>query len=115
MNRWILTEDIKRKWKPYIKEFIDKMSALTIEDVENMSNDEFTIELSDTELRPYTLLELMKEFGYDNADFDDNGWELDYWITIEKSDKAIPSGCEVLCIHGCGMTFELNLSVKQFM
>lgn len=115
MNRWTLTEEVKEKYKPIIQEFLNKMESLTGEQIESMDNDEFCLELSDTELRPYTLLELMKEFGYGDENFDDNGWELDFWIDITKSEGSYPSTSERLCIHGCGMTFELNLSVKEFM
>lgn len=114
MNRWQLTDEIKEKYRPIIQKFLDRMENLTTDEIEQMDNEEFCLELSDTELRPYTLLELMKEFGYGNEEFDDNGWELDFWIDISK-DGAYPSTSERLCIHGCGMTFELNLSVREFM
>lgn len=116
-NRWKLSNEMKEKCLPIVKGFIDKMEALTPEQIENMSNEEFKIELSDTGLRPYTLLELMGELGYDKdgAKFDDNGWELDFWISINKKGVYFPSSCERMCIHGCGMTFELNLSVSEFM
>lgn len=114
MNRWRLSEDIKEKYKPIIQEFLTKMENLTYDEIENMDNEEFCLKLSDTELSPYTLLELMREFEYENEEFKDNGWELNFWITISKN-TSYPSTCEELCIHGCGMTFELNLSVKEFM
>lgn len=90
------------------------MESLTCEQIETMDNEEFCLKLSDTELHPYTLLNLMKEFGYGDEEFDNNGWELDFWINISKGG-SYPSTCENLCIHGCGMTFELNLSIKEFM
>ncbi len=115
MNRWQLTDEVKNKYKPIIKEFLDKMKSLTVDEIEQMDNEEFTLCLSDTELRPYTLLELLKEFGYGDEEFDDNGWELDFWIRIQNDKETYDSTCEKLCIHGCGMTFELNLSVSEFM
>jgi hypothetical protein len=115
MNRWILSDEVKEKYKPIIQQWLNKMEKLTKDEIDKMDNKEFCIELSDTELRPYTLLELMHELKYGEDEFDDNGWELDFWINIVKKGKYYPSGCEKLCIHGCGMTFELNLSVKEFM
>lgn len=114
MNRWELTDKVKEKYKPIIQEFLNKMENLTCKEIEKMDNEEFCLNLSDTELRPYTLLQLMKEFEYGNEKFDDNGWELDFWIDISKN-SSFESTSERLCIHGCGMTFELNLSVKEFM
>jgi hypothetical protein len=90
------------------------MENLSGDEIEYMDNEKFCLKLSDTELSPYTLLELMREFGYGDEEFDNNEWELDFWINISK-DGSYPSTCENLCIHGCGMTFELNLSVKEFM
>jgi len=115
-NRWVLTDEVREKYKPIVAEFMNKIWSATAEDVESWDNDEATLKLSDTELRPYTLLTLMQEeFGYSREDFDDNGWELDYWITLEKSGESCPSQAEIMCIHGCGMTFELNLSIKEWM
>ncbi len=114
MNRWQLTNEVKEKFKPIVQGFLNKMENLTADEIEKMDNKEFWLKLSDTELRPYTLLELLREFGYGDEEFDYNGWELDFWINVSK-EGSYPSTCEDLCIHGCGMTFELNLSVKEFM
>ena len=84
------------------------------EDTDAMGNEEFVLDLSDTKLRPFTLLELLKDFGYNKESMDNNGWELDFWINIRKAG-SFPSTSQSLCIHGCGMTFELMLSVKEFM
>lgn len=114
VNRWKLAKDVKEKYKPIVQEFLTKMENIKSEEIEDMNGDEFTLELSDTKLNPNTLLELMREFGYGNEEFDNNGWELDYWINIRKSGRY-DSTSERLCIHGCGMTFELSLSVSEFM
>ena len=112
MNRWKLTEEIKEKYKPIIEEFLDKIDNMTDEEVENSDNEIFTIDLSDTELRPCTLQELMKEFEYDDSEFDDNGWEMDFWITMNRSYDKLT---DTICINGCGMTFELKLTIDGFM
>lgn len=115
MNRWELSKEVKEEYKPIIKDFLKKMEKLTNDEIGNMEKENFTLHLSDTKLRPHTLLELMREFGYGDEEFDSNGWELDFWIRIKKEGKSYPSTCENLCIHGCGMTFELNLSVDEFI
>lgn len=115
MNRWELTDEVKKKYKPVVEEWLNRMESLTVNQIEKMDNEEFCLKLSDTELRPYTLLKLLEEFGYGDEEFDDNGWELDFWIRIKREDKAFESTCEKLCIHGCGMTFELNLTIDEFM
>lgn len=111
MNRWTLTEEVKKKYKPIIEEFLNKIENMSDEEIENSENEVFSIDLSDTELRPYTLQELMKEFGYDDSEFDDNGWELDFWINMTRKGNKLT---DKICISGCGMTFELNLTIDGF-
>lgn len=50
MNRWELTDEVRTKFKPIIQNFLNKMESLTIEQIENMDNKEFCLNLSDTEL-----------------------------------------------------------------
>ena len=114
MNRWTLTDDVKEEYYEVVENFLNKLESLTTEQIENMDNDEFTIDLSDTKLRPYTLLELMREFGFGDAEFDDNGWELDYWIRISR-EGSNNNTTSSMYIHGTGMTFELNLTSAEFM
>ena len=114
INRWELTSEVKEKYTPIVREFLNKLDNMTIEKIEKADNSEFTLDLSDTELRPYTLLELMKTLGYGDEEFEDNGWELDFWIYI-SNNEAKSQLTEELCIRGCGMTFELNLSHIEFV
>ena len=108
MNRWELTDDVRKEYKSIIEELLIKTRDLTDNEIEHMHNEEFTIDLSDTELRPYTLVKLMEsEFGYTDAEFDDNGWELDFWIKMSPPNNKYTK----ICINGCGMTFELKLTV----
>ncbi len=115
MNRWNLSKDVRNEYMPIIEEFLNKMQALSYDEFEVLSSEEVTIDFSDTRLAPYTLLELLREFGYEDAEFNNNGWELDFWIDISKENMEFPSTCEKLCIHGCGMTFELYLSLQNHM
>ena len=115
MNRYELKDEVKEKYKPIIQNFLNKMRNLTVDEIENMDNKEFSISLSDTELNPYTLLTLMEDFGYGNEEIEDNGWQMDFLITIDNYDNTYDSTCEVMCIHGCGIIFELNLTVKEFL
>lgn len=113
MSRWNLSEDVRNEYKPMVEKFIKKMEALSYEEFRELDSEEATLNFSDTKLVPFTLLELLREFGYENAEFDNNGWELDFWIYISREDMEFPSTCENLCIHGCGMTFELNLTLQE--
>ena len=110
MNRWILTDEIRAKFNPVLKEYFNKVENLTVEQVEKMSNEDMGIDLSDTGINPSQLVDLLEEFGYEETDRDDNGWELDFWIHMRRKDgKFFDSTCEHLVVSGCGMTFELKI------
>ncbi|EJW13952.1 hypothetical protein M5X02_30715 [Paenibacillus alvei] len=103
MNRWLLTEEVKQKYTPIIQGFIDKLEAMNPDEQEDL----LEINLSDTGLNPYTLQELLESLGYEKTDFDDNGWQMDFWITMEKN------GCKSIVIEGTGIIFELKLRENE--
>lgn len=112
MNRWHLTDEVRNKIRPLLIEYFDKVENVTVEQVEYMTNEELGIDLSDKGINPSQLEDLLKEFGYEVIRRDDNGWELDFWIDIRRTDgKFFDSGCEHLVISGCGMTFELKIYI----
>lgn len=99
MNKYQLTDEVKEKFTPTVKEFISKIEAQEFADE--------ILELTDTELNAYTLWMLLEELGYEKDDIDTNGWEMDFWITMIKD------GCKDICIEGTGITFELKLCVRE--
>ena len=110
MNRWNLTNETRDKIKPLLVEYFNKVENLTAEQVEQMTNKELGIDLSDKGINPYQLVRLLEEFGYEEEYKDNNGWELDFWIYMKRTDgKYFDSECEKLVICGCGMTFELKI------
>ena len=56
-NRWQLTDDVKQKYLPAVQEFIDKLESEEYDESPE-------IDLSDTELNPYTLQKLLESLGY---------------------------------------------------
>lgn len=94
MSRYDIKEETKVKFLPLVKEFI-----WDIESDENRN-----IDLSDTDLNPYTLMSILEELGYVKEDVDVNGWEMDFTI------KMVLEGARDIKIYGCGITFELTLS-----
>lgn len=114
MNRWNLTDEIRENIKPLLIEYFDKVENVTAEQVEHMSNKKLGIDLSDKGINPSQLVDLLKEFGYEETDRADNGWQLDFWIYMKRTDgKFFDSGCERLVIKGCGMTFELKIYIED--
>lgn len=107
MNRWKLTEEIKDTIKPLVREWLDK-----VESVECAN--EIALDLSGMNINPSQLEELMEGFGYEKTSMERNGWEMDFWIYMNRTDcKRFESGCENIVISGCGMTFSLMLSVRE--
>lgn len=115
MNRWLLTDKIRENIKPILTEYFNKVENLTVEQVENMNNEELGIDLSDKGINPYQLEKLLEEFGYEVENRNHNGWELDFWISMKRTDgKTFSSTCENIEIAGCGMIFELKLYIEGF-
>lgn len=113
MNRWLLTDEIRAKINPILAEYFNKVENATVEQLENMSSEELGINFTDNGINPYQLETLLEEFGYEVEDRDRNGWELDFWIHMKRTDgKTFVSGCEHLVVAGCGMTFELTLYIQ---
>ena len=99
-NRWKISDSVKEKYTPLVVSFIDELEKLEAD----ISTPILKKDFSDTELNPSTLGLILESLGYKNVSHDDNGWELDFWITYEKQ------GYKPIMITGCGMTFELELS-----
>ena len=114
MNRWKVTDEIKEKFIPILKDYLNKLENLTVEQVETMSNEELGLDLSDKGINPSQLVDLLEELGYEETTRDDNGWELDFWIYMHRKDhKTFDSTCEKLVVSGCGMTFELKVYIEE--
>lgn len=104
LNRYKLTNEIKEKYLPIVDKFIDKVEAS-----DDLADEEYTIDFSDTELNPYRLIEIMKELGYKEGNLNENGWQWDFSVEFTKENS------KSITVWGCGITFELNLSVSDFM
>lgn len=114
MSRYKLTEPTEDKYLDLLSAFIDKLDSYTEAGIDNTDNSEFTLELSDTELNPYTLKLLLETIGYREGELGSNGWQLDYWWEMEN-ENAESDLTRKLVIWGTGITFELKLSNDQFI
>lgn len=103
MNRWELSEDVKEKHTLVVQEFINQVELNKPQN----DSDLLEINLSDTELNPFTLQKLLESLGYQETDHHNEGWQLEYRITMQKD------GFKSLDINGSGITFELKLSEKE--
>lgn len=105
VNRYILADDVRQKFVPIITNFINEVINCNLEE---KSRFDIQIDLTGSELNPYTLGELLEEeFGYEHKETDTNGWQMDFWLTYVCENKP------PLCITGCGMTFELILRGEE--
>jgi hypothetical protein len=88
------------EYSPLVMEFIEKLQNNNQEEDE----DELQLDLSNTKMNPYRLWKVLERLGYRKKSLRNNGWELDFLITFEKT------GCKSLLIYGTGMTFNLWLT-----
>lgn len=113
---WKLTDEQKEKFIPIIKAYFEKVENLAADQISYEKRTELGIDFTGQGINPAQLEELVESFGYEEADIDRNGWEMDFWITMKRTDgKKFPSKCETLVIKGCGMTFELKLCIEGFV
>ena len=96
MSAWDITREERKKFLPYIKQSIEDLKQERILDVYLDG------------LNPSKASELLKELGYEQVDFDTNGWEMDFWITFSK-----PGDEPNLVLAGCGYTFDLSLHLEE--
>lgn len=104
MGEWDLTDELRDLVKPLVEEFIEKLKS-TKEDEDEV------LELSRTGINPIQLEQLLEELGYKDNGLDSNGWQHDYWwymIDYKKNDNS-----KKLCIHGCAMCHNINLSMYE--
>lgn len=95
-NRWNPTDEQREKFIPIIKEYLEKVKE----------NPKEVLDLYGKGIAPYPLQTiLIEDFGFEEVDFDRNGWEMDYWITLSKNGQNF-------IIAGTGMTHEITLQLS---
>ena len=66
------------------------------------------IDLSQEDISPYQLYNVLEYLGYERDDLETNGWEQDTWARYSNNEERIS-----LCIFSCGMTFELKIMLNR--
>lgn len=110
MNRYNLTDEVRTKYKPIVAAFLEKINNMSDDEICESSEDNYKLDLSNTELNPYTLgILLEEEFEFEDKDHEDNGWQMDFWITYNKNTSERVNR---ITIMGTGIIFEMFLSVE---
>lgn len=63
------------------------------------------VDLTHEDICPENVIDTLRAMGYEDDDYDVNGWEQDTWIYFTKG------GEESLMLFYCGRTFKMNLSI----
>lgn len=106
MNRYNITDEVKDKYKLVVGGFIKVINEMTADEIANYNDDSIKLDLTGTELNPYTLGTILESLGYEKGEIDINGWEMDFWETYEKDSSE---NAHKLVIEGSGIIFELYL------
>lgn len=91
----------KDELKQEVKEFINQ---LILHNYEEEDRCYVSLTLSKKGVSPSELGEMLESFGYEQDDFDTNGWEWDFWSNY--SHDNLPQ----LRMSGTGFYFSLYLS-----
>lgn len=102
VNKWELNDYLRSNEIPSIKKWIDFVEVHFDELVEKQDKTE--LDLSDFKINPYQLKLVLEEMGFEDYEWDSNGWEMDYWIYFERNGFKIE-------IQGTAMINELKLVV----
>ena len=57
--------------------------------IEQFLNDENSRELKIPMMGINKYIELFKEFGYQQDDFETNGWQVDFWLYLSNDNKKL--------------------------
>lgn len=66
------------------------------------------IDLSEENINPYQVREVLETLGWEHTDSDSNGWEQDHWMYFRHPNHKI-----TLTVFSSGMTFELKLYISD--
>lgn len=86
------------KWK---REFLRFIKRLEVFKKEN-------IDLTSFDLCPSNVIDILELLGWEQSDFDSNGWEQDTWYDFTHPDYDFEVG-----FFYCGYTFRMYLSRKE--
>lgn len=102
MNRWNLIDEIRNGIGVRIKDWLDyvKTNFHILQEEKNYEE----LDLTDCGINPYQLCEFLKELGFERYNWDDNGWEMGYWIYFRRNGFKT-------YVRGTGIIHELKLVV----
>lgn len=86
------------KWKREFLRFIKRLEAFKNEN----------IDLTSFDLCPSNVIDILELLGWEQSDFDSNGWEQDTWYDFTHPDYDFEVG-----LFYCGYTFRMSLSRKE--
>ena len=75
---------------------------------EALRNKDEAISLTQYDINPANMCDILKHMGWNEEDFETNGWEQDCWQYF--SHENYPGK---LCVYSCGMTFDLTLTYTE--
>lgn len=86
------------KWKREFLRFIKRLETFKNEN----------IDLTSFDLCPSNVIDILELLGWEQVDFDSNGWEQDTWYDFTHPDYDFEVG-----FFYCGYTFRMSLSRKE--
>lgn len=98
MSRTNIDYDLLRDLKDIIKKFVNKEIN----------------EYSTHGIWPSIIVNLLEGEGYEKINFDCNGWQWDYWITMTKQGDYHEGIVDKITISGSGYYGNFGLSREQF-
>lgn len=105
-NYWHIKDDKQKELlKSIIIDTINEIASFEVTE-NSVSRYNIGIDLTNMQVGPYHIKDILEELGYKEDDFSDNGWEMDYWFHFQhpEPDKFPP-----LCLSGTAIIHEMYL------
>lgn len=96
-GEWNLREWETEYWRSFFERKIEDLKAGYSE----------KIDLTKEDLCPENVISILNLLGYEDYDYDTNGWEQDAWISFSKENE------DTLMLYYCGSTFRMELMLAD--
>ena len=104
LNTWTEKVSPPMKWSGWLSISATELGTYTTSQWTSLSPF-FKKEHVKEDLCPENVIDILNLLGYEDYDYDTNGWEQDTWISFSKENE------DTLILYCCGRTFEMNLSI----
>lgn len=108
-NYWQLEDKKKELLTKIIKGVIKNIADFKIDENSSTSRWDVGMDLTNMGVGPYHIKDILEDLGYEEDNYDTNGWEMDYWFHFQHPDSNYPP----LCLSGTAIIHSMYLRGEE--